>query len=81
MEVITLEKAKEIAKKESLSDAEKELLLKNLKFRKDVLKDLMEKTKATRDTTRFATLCKRFLLHYMDYLEFKEACWRAGIKL
>jgi hypothetical protein len=81
LEVITLEKAREIAKKESLSDAEKELLLKNLEFRKDVLKNTMEKIRITKDIARFAALCKKFLLDYEDYLSFKEACWRAGIKL
>jgi hypothetical protein len=78
--VITLEKAKELAKKESLSDVERELLLRNLEFRKDVLKNTMEKIRITKDITRFAMLCKKFLLDYEDYLSFKEACWRAGVK-
>jgi hypothetical protein len=80
LEVITLEKAKEMAKKESLSNEERELLLRNLEFRKDVLRNTMEKIKLTKDISRFATLCKKFLLDYEDYLSFKEACWRAGIK-
>jgi len=81
MEIITLEKAREIAQKGNLSDAEKELLLKNLKFRKDVLKNTMEKIRITKDMARFAALCKKFLLDYEDYLSFMEVYRHAGIKL
>jgi len=81
LEVITLEKAKEIVKKENLSNEEKELLLKNLEFRKDILKNTMEKIRITKDIVRFAALCKKFLLDYEDYLSFKEACSYVNIKL
>jgi hypothetical protein len=81
LEVITLERAREIAKKGSLSDTERELLLKNLEFRRDVLKGTMEKIRITKDIVRFAALCKKFLFDYEDYLSFKEACSYANIKL
>ena len=81
MEVISLEKAREIAKKGNLTEEEKQLLIKNLEFRKDILKGTAEKIRTTRDLPRLAALCKKFLFDYEDYLEFKEVCWYAGIKL
>ncbi len=81
MEVLTLEKAKEMLKSGKITEEDKQKLLENLKIRKKTLEKTMFEIRQEKNIARFAALCQKFLFDYEDYLHFKEVCWHAGIKL
>jgi DNA-directed RNA polymerase subunit H (RpoH/RPB5) len=81
MEVLTLEKAKEMLKSGKITEEDKQKLLKNLKIRKKMLEKTMFEIRQEKNIARFAALCQKFLFDYEDFIKFEEVCWHAGIKL